>query len=163
MGQAIKVTIEKMKRKFGVEVNLNTPKVPYKETIKGKTNVQGKYKKQSADAASSVIAGSTSNLCPAAADLSSAIKSSAASFPDNTVRLSKKALWKAAKGVIAGYPFVDFKINLTFGSYHTVDSEMAFKIAGSMAFQKGVMDCQPILLNRSSTSKSKFPMNTWAM
>jgi elongation factor G len=53
----------------------------------------------------------------------------------------------AAKGVLAGYPVVDFKISLTDGSYHTVDSsEMAFKIAGSMAFQKGVMDCQPILL-----------------
>ncbi|HNZ65340.1 MAG TPA: elongation factor G [Smithella sp.] len=149
MGQVhIEVTIEKMKRKFGVEVNLNTPKIPYKETIKGKTNVQGKYKKQS---------GGRGQFGDCWIDIEPLPRGAGFEFHDKIVggvipgqyrpAVEKGIVEAAAKGVIAGYPVVDFKINLTFGSYHTVDSsEMAFKIAGSMAFQKGVMDCQPILL-----------------
>ena len=149
MGQVhIEVNIEKMKRKFGVEVNLNTPKIPYKETIKGKTNVQGKYKKQS---------GGRGQFGDCWIDIEPLPRGSGFVFEDKIVggvipgqyrpAVEKGIVEAAAKGVIAGYPVVDFKIALTFGSYHTVDSsEMAFKIAGSMAFQKGVMDCQPILL-----------------
>jgi elongation factor G len=149
MGQVhIEVNIEKMKRKFGVEVNLNTPKVPYKETIKGKTNVQGKYKKQS---------GGRGQFGDCWIDIEPQPRGAGFLFEDKIVggvipgqyrpAVEKGIVEAAAKGVIAGYPVVDFKIALTFGSYHTVDSsEMAFKIAGSMAFQKGVMDCQPVLL-----------------
>ncbi len=149
MGQVhIEVNIEKMKRKFGVEVNLNTPKIPYKETIKGKTNVQGKYKKQS---------GGRGQFGDCWIDIEPLPRGGGFVFEDKIVggvipgqyrpAVEKGIVEAAAKGVLAGYPVVDFKIALTFGSYHTVDSsEMAFKIAGSMAFQKGVMDCQPILL-----------------
>lgn len=149
MGQVhIEVNIEKMKRKFGVEVNLNTPKIPYKETIKGKTNVQGKYKKQS---------GGRGQFGDCWIDIEPLPRGGGFIFEDKIVggvipgqyrpAVEKGIVEAAAKGVLAGYPVVDFKIALTFGSYHTVDSsEMAFKIAGSMAFQKGVMDCQPILL-----------------
>ena len=149
MGQVhIEVNIEKMKRKFGVEVNLNIPKIPYKETIKGKTNVQGKYKKQS---------GGRGQFGDCWIDIEPLPRGGGFVFEDKIVggvipgqyrpAVEKGIVEAAAKGVIAGYPVVDFKIALTFGSYHTVDSsEMAFKIAGSMAFQKGVMDCQPILL-----------------
>ncbi len=149
MGQVhIEVTIEKMKRKFGVEVNLNTPKIPYKETIKGKTNVQGKYKKQS---------GGRGQFGDCWIDIEPLPRGGGFEFHDKIVggvipgqyrpAVEKGIVEAAAKGVIAGYPVVDFKINLTFGSYHTVDSsEMAFKIAGSLAFQKGVLECQPILL-----------------
>lgn len=149
MGQVhIEVNIEKMKRKFGVEVNLNTPKVPYKETIKGKTNVQGKYKKQS---------GGRGQFGDCWIDLEPMPRGGGFVFEDKIVggvipqqyrpAVEKGIVEAAAKGVLAGYPVVDFKVSLTFGSYHTVDSsEMAFKIAGSLAFQKGVMECQPILL-----------------
>jgi len=149
MGQVhIEVNIEKMKRKFGVEVNLNTPKIPYKETIKGKTNVQGKYKKQS---------GGRGQFGDCWIDIEPQPRGAGFLFEDKIVggvipgqyrpAVEKGIVEAAAKGVLAGYPVIDFKIALTFGSYHTVDSsEMAFKIAGSMAFQKGVMDCQPILL-----------------
>ena len=149
MGQVhIEVNIEKMKRKFGVEVNLNTPKVPYLETIKGKTNVQGRYKKQS---------GGRGQFGDCTIDIEPLPRGAGFEFADKIVggvipgqyrpAVEKGIVEAAAKGVVAGYPFVDFKISLVFGSYHTVDSsEMAFKIAGSMAFQKGVMDCQPILL-----------------
>jgi elongation factor G len=149
MGQVhIEVNIEKMKRKFGVEVNLNTPKIPYKETIKGKTNVQGKYKKQS---------GGRGQFGDCWIDIEPQPRGAGFLFEDKIVggvipgqyrpAVEKGIVEAALKGVLAGYPVVDFKIALTFGSYHAVDSsEMAFKIAGSMAFQKGVMDCQPILL-----------------
>ncbi len=149
MGQVhIEVNIDKMKRKFGVEVNLNTPKIPYKETIKGKTNIQGRYKKQS---------GGRGQFGDCWIDIEPLPRGSGFKFEDKIVggvipgqyrpAVEKGIVEAAAKGVLAGYPVVDFKISLTDGSYHTVDSsEMAFKIAGSMAFQKGVMDCQPILL-----------------
>ncbi|OGP68760.1 MAG: translation elongation factor G [Deltaproteobacteria bacterium RBG_16_44_11] len=149
MGQVhIEVNIDKMKRKFGVEVNLNTPKVPYKETIKGKTNIQGKYKKQS---------GGRGQFGDCWIDIEPMPRGGGFQFQDKIVggvipnnyrpAVEKGIVEAAAKGVLAGYPVVDFKISLVDGSYHTVDSsEMAFKIAGSMAFQKGVMDCQPILL-----------------
>ena len=149
MGQVhIEVNVEKMKRKFGVEVNLNTPKVPYFETIKGKTNVQGRYKKQS---------GGRGQFGDCTIDIEPMPRGGGYEFLDKIVggvipgqyrpAVDKGIVEAAAKGVIAGYPVVDFRISLVFGSYHTVDSsEMAFKIAGSMAFQKGVMDCQPILL-----------------
>ncbi len=149
MGQVhIEVNIEKMKRKFGVEVNLHTPKVPYKETIKGKTNVQGKYKKQS---------GGRGQFGDCWIDIEPLPRGAGFEFADKIVggvipgqyrpAVEKGIVEAAAKGVLAGYPVVDFKISLVDGSFHTVDSsEMAFKIAGSMAFQKGVMQCQPILL-----------------
>ena len=149
MGQVhIEVNIDKMKRKFGVEVNLNTPKVPYKETIKGKTNVQGKYKKQS---------GGRGQFGDCWVDIEPMPRGGGFVFQDKIVggvipnnyrpAVEKGIIEAAAKGVLAGYPVVDFKISLTDGSYHTVDSsEMAFKIAGSMAFQKGVMDCNPVIL-----------------
>ena len=149
MGQVhIEVNVEKMKRKFGVEVNLNTPKVPYFETIKGKTNVQGRYKKQS---------GGRGQFGDCTIDIEPLPRGGGYEFLDKIVggvipgqyrpAVDKGIHEAAAKGVIAGYPVVDFRISLVFGSYHTVDSsEMAFKIAGSMAFQKGVMECQPILL-----------------
>jgi elongation factor G len=149
MGQVhIEVNIEKMKRKFGVEVNLNTPKVPYLETIKGKTNVQGRYKKQS---------GGRGQFGDCWIDIEPLPRGSGFEFVDKIVggvipgqyrpAVEKGIIEAAAKGVIAGYPVVDFRISLVDGSYHTVDSsEMAFKIAGSLAFQKGVMECQPVLL-----------------
>lgn len=149
MGQVhIEVNIEKMKRKFGVEVNLTTPKVPYLETIKGKTNVQGRYKKQS---------GGRGQFGDCWIDIEPLSRGAGFEFADKIVggvipgqyrpAVEKGIVEAAAKGVIAGYPVVDFRISLVDGSYHTVDSsEMAFKIAGSMAFQKGVMECQPVLL-----------------
>ena len=69
-----------------------------------------------------------------------------------------------AEGVLAGYPVVDVKVSLIDGSYHTVDSsEMAFKIAGSMGFKKGVESATRRFWNPSSTSTSRSPTNTWAM
>jgi elongation factor G len=149
MGQVhIEVNMEKMKRKFGVEVNLKTPRVPYKETIKGKTNVQGRYKKQS---------GGRGQFGDCWLDIEPLPRGGGFEFLDKIVggvipqqyrpAVEKGIVEAMEEGVVAGYPFVDFRVSLVDGSYHTVDSsEMAFKIAGSMGFKKGVMACQPILL-----------------
>ena len=149
MGQVhIEVSIEKMKRKFGVELTLKTPKVPYQETIKGKTNVQGKYKKQS---------GGRGQFGDCWLDIEPLPRSGGYEFADKIVggvipqqyrpAVDKGIVEAMLEGVIAGYPVVDVKVSLVDGSYHTVDSsEMAFKIAGSMGFKKGVLACQPVLL-----------------
>ena len=149
MGQVhIEVTVEKMKRKFGVEVLLNTPKVPYKETIKGKTNVQGKYKKQSGGRGQFADTWLDIEPLPRGAGFEFADKIVGGVIPGQYRPAVEKGIIEAMlEGVLAGYPMVDLKVALVDGSYHTVDSsEMAFKIAGSMGFKKGVMSCQPTLL-----------------
>jgi elongation factor G len=149
LGQVhIEVTVEKMKRKFALEVNLKTPKVPYKETIKGKTTVQGRYKKQS---------GGRGQFGDTWLDIEPLPRGSGFEFVDRIVggvipgqyrpAVEKGIVEAMAEGVVAGYPVVDLRVSLTDGSYHTVDSsEMAFKIAGSLGFKKGVLECQPTLL-----------------
>jgi len=149
LGQVhIEVVIEKMKRKFGLEVNLKTPKVPYKETIKGKTTVQGRYKKQS---------GGRGQFGDTWLDIEPLPRGSGFEFVDRIVggvipgqyrpAVEKGIVEAMAEGVVAGYPVVDLRVSLTDGSYHTVDSsEMAFKIAGSLGFKKGILECQPTLL-----------------
>ncbi len=149
LGQVhIEVTVEKMKRKFGLEVNLKTPKVPYKETIKGKTTVQGRYKKQS---------GGRGQFGDTWLDIEPLPRGTGFEFVDRIVggvvpqqyrpAVEKGIVEAMTEGVLAGYPVVDLRVSLTDGSYHTVDSsEMAFKIAGSLGFKKGVLECQPTLL-----------------
>jgi len=149
MGQVhVDVTIEKLKRKFGTEVLLEAPKIPYKETISGSTKVQGKYKKQS---------GGKGQYGDCWIELHPLEKGKGFEFVDNIVGGSIPRQYIPAvengireamnEGVLAGCPAVDIKVVLYDGSYHPVDSsEMAFKVAGSMAFKKGYLQANPILL-----------------
>lgn len=144
----IETTCEKLKRKFGVEVNLQIPKVPYKETIKGKTRVQGKYKKQS---------GGRGQYGDCWIEMEPLQRGEGFQFVDRIVggviprqyipAVEKGIVEASIEGGLGGYPVVDFKVDLVDGSFHPVDSsEMAFKIAGSMAFKKAVMEAKPTLL-----------------
>ncbi|HPO35390.1 MAG TPA: elongation factor G [Syntrophales bacterium] len=149
MGQLhIEVTVEKMKRKFGVEVNLNIPKVPYKETIKGKTRVQGKYKKQSGGRGQYGDCWIELEPLPRGGGFEFVDKIVGGVIPQQYRPAVEKGIVEAMEqGVLAGYPVVDVKVSLVDGSYHTVDSsELAFKVAGSLAFKKAAMECQPTLL-----------------
>jgi len=149
MGQVhIEIAIEKMKRKFGVEVTLNTPKVPYKETLKGKTTVQGRYKKQSGGRGQFGDTWLEIEPLPRGGGFEFADKIVGGAIPRNYIPAIEKGIVEAMlEGVLAGYPVVDVKVSLFDGSFHTVDSsEMAFKIAGSMGFKKGVEQCNPTLL-----------------
>ncbi|MDO9515395.1 MAG: elongation factor G [Syntrophales bacterium] len=144
----IDITIEKLKRKFGVEANLRRPKVPYRETIKKKTRVQGKYKKQSGGKGQYGDTWLEIEPLPSGGGFEFADKIVGGVIPKTYIPAVEKGIIEAmAEGILAGYPIVDLKVSLVDGTYHNVDSsEMAFKIAGSMGFKKGFQDCQPTLL-----------------
>ncbi|HPQ45217.1 MAG TPA: elongation factor G [Syntrophales bacterium] len=144
----IDITREKLKRKFGVDINLKQPKVPYKETIKGKTRVQGKYKKQSGGKGQYGDTWLEIEPLPKGGGFEFLDRIVGGVVPKTYIPAVEKGIVEAmAEGIVAGYPIVDVRVSLVDGSYHTVDSsEMAFKIAGSMGFKKGFQDCQPTLL-----------------
>jgi len=149
MGQIhIEVLISRMRRKFGVDVELREPKVPYKETIKGRIKVQGKYKKQS---------GGKGQYGDCWLELEPLARGTGFEFVDKIVGGSiprqyipsvEKGIVEAMDhGILAGYPVTDFRATVYDGSYHDVDSsDMAFKIAASMGFKKGMEQSQPTLL-----------------
>ncbi|MEA1971190.1 MAG: elongation factor G, partial [Thermodesulfobacteriota bacterium] len=144
----IDVTLEKLKRKFGVDVNLQQPKVPYRETIKGKTRIQGKYKKQSGGKGQYGDTWLEIDPLPSGSGFEFVDKIVGGVIPKTYIPAVGKGIVEAmAEGLLAGYPIVDIRVSLVDGSYHAVDSsEMAFKIAGSMGFKKGFQECQPTLL-----------------
>ena len=146
----IETTLDRLKRKFNVEVNLKTPKVPYRETIKG--SVQGAGPLQEADRRPRPVrrhlAGDQPGRGLPARATCSWMRSWAAPFPASTSRRWKRASARPCMGgVLAGYPMVDVQVRLVDGSFHAVDSsEMAFKVAGSLGFKKGAVQCKPTLL-----------------
>jgi elongation factor G len=144
----IEATVEKLRRKFGVEVNLKLPKVAYKETIKGKSRIQGKYKKQSGGRGQYGDCVIEMEPLPRGSGFQFFDKIVGGVIPKQYIPAVEKGIAEACQeGALAGYPVVDFKVDLVYGSYHTVDSsEMAFKIAGSMAFKKAVLESKPTLL-----------------
>ena len=140
------VIIDKLKNTFGVEVNLISPKVAYRETIKGKSDVQGKHKKQSGGAGQYGDVFIRFEPCEEEFIFEEEVFGGA--VPKNYFPAVEKGLVECLEeGVLAGYPVVNIKATLYDGSYHPVDSnEMAFKIAASLAFKKGVREANPILL-----------------
>ncbi len=144
----LEVLSSKIKRKYGVEMALSTPKIPYRETIKGKARVQGKHKKQS---------GGRGQYGDCWIEIEPVESGSGLIFEDKIVGgvipqqyrpAVEKGIHEAMeRGVLAGYPVVDIKAVLVDGSFHNVDSsEMAFKIAGSLAFKKGAQEAGLALL-----------------
>ena len=149
MGQLhLEVTLERLKRKFGTEIIMKTPKIPYMETIKGATKIQGKYKKQSGGRGQYGDTWIEIQPMPRGGGFEFVDKIVGGSIPRQYIPAVEKGIVDAMhEGVIAGYPVVDVRVTLFDGSYHDVDSsEMAFKIAGSMGFKKGVLECKPALL-----------------
>jgi elongation factor G len=144
----IEATVEKLKRKFGVEVNLHLPKVAYKETIKGKARIANKYKKQSGGRGQYGDCTIEMEALPRGSGFQFVDKIVGGVIPKQYIPAVEKGIAEAAlEGALAGYQVIDFKVDLVDGSYHTVDSsEMAFKIAGSMAFKKAVLEAKPTLL-----------------
>ena len=160
MGQVhLEVIVEKMKRKFGVEVLLKTPKVPYLETIRGTTKVQGKYKKQSGGRGQYGDCWIEMAPLPRGEGYLFEDKIVGGVVPRQYIPAVDKGIQEAAlEGFLAGYQVVDFKVALYDGSFHTVDSsEMAFKIAGSMAFKKAMELCKPVLLEPIVNLKVTVP------
>ncbi len=149
MGQLhLEVTLERLKRKFGTEVEMKTPQIAYRETIKGKAKVQGKYKKQSGGRGQYGDCWLEFEPLPRNGGFEFVDKIVGGAIPRQYIPAVEKGLVDAIKeGVLAGYPTVDVRATVFDGSYHDVDSsEMAFKIAASMAFKKAIPQAQPILL-----------------
>jgi elongation factor G len=144
----LETILEKLKRKFSVEAQLNTPKVPYRETIKGKIRVQGKHKKQTGGHGQFGDCWIQIEPLPRGKGFEFVDAIVGGVIPKTYIPAVEKGIIEASqKGVLAGFPAVDFKVTLDDGSYHAVDSsEMAFKIAGSLAFKKAVEGANPTLL-----------------
>jgi elongation factor G len=149
MGQVhIEVTVDKLKRKFGVDVNLKTPKVPYMETIRGKSQIEGKLKKQTGGRGQFAVAWLELEPMPRGEGFEFVDKIVGGAIPRQFIPAVEKGIVEAmAEGALAGYPVVDVRVTVYDGKYHDVDSsEQAFKIAASKGFKKGVLESNPVLL-----------------
>ena len=149
MGQVhIEVTIEKLKRKFGVDVTMKTPKVPYKETVKVRARAQGKYKKQTGGHGQYGDAWLEIEPLPRGSGFEFVDKVVGGVIPRQYIPAVEKGVVEAMhEGFLAGYPLVDIRATVFDGSYHTVDSsEMSFKVAASMGFKKALEAAKPVLL-----------------
>jgi len=155
----VEVAVERLKRKFGVDVELKAPKVPYKETIRGTAKAQGKHKRQT---------GGHGQYGDAWLELSPLPRGKGFEFEDAIVggvipRNFIPAVEKGVRellphGILAGFPIVDVKVKLYDGSYHDVDSsEMSFKIAASIGFKKAFEMCKPCLLEPIMTIAVTMP------
>ena len=142
------VSLERLKARFGVEVDVKAPQIPYLEAIKGTTKVQGKYKKQTGGKGQ--FGDTWIEISPLKRGEGFIFENKivGGAIPKTYIPAVEKGIEEAmASGIIAHYPMVDVKVSLYDGSYHNVDSsEMAFKIAGSLGFKKGIPDCKPILI-----------------
>ncbi len=144
----VEIITKRLKNRFNVDVELKPPKIPYKETIKGKSDVQGKYKKQTGGRGQYGDVFIKMEPLARGKDFEFENKIFGGSIPKNYIPSIEKGIQEARKkGIVAGYPTVDFKVILYDGSYHDVDSsDIAFKIAASMAFKKGIKEAKPTLL-----------------
>ena len=159
MGDAhVAVLGERLKRKFGAAIVTKTPRVPYKETIRGKTQAHGRYKKQTGGHGMFGDVWITIEPNPGGG-VEFAEHVVGGTVPKNFFPGVEKGIREsAAEGVLAGYPLSDFKATLYDGSFHAVDSnELSFKIAASMALKAGVLECKPALMEPIMTAEIHIP------
>ena len=144
----IEVVVNRLKQRFGVEVDLKPPKVPYRETIMGTADVQGKHKKQTGGHGQFGECKIKMEPRERGEGYKFEDKIFGGSIPKGYIPAVDKGIQEtAARGYLAGFPMVDFKVTLYDGSYHNVDSsEMAFKIAGSIAFKKAMDTARPVVI-----------------
>jgi elongation factor G len=146
--QHIEVVVSKLKKRYHTEVNLKAPKVPYRETIRGKADVQGRHKKQTGGHGQYGDCKIKMEPLPRGGNFEFVNDIFGGAIPKNFIPAVEKGIVDAAqRGYLAGYPVVDFKVILYDGSYHDVDSnELSFKMAGRIAFKKAMEVAKPTLL-----------------
>jgi len=144
----VEMVVERMKRKYNVDVNLLPPRIPYKETVKGRAEGQGKYKKQTGGRGQYGDTWLRVEPLQRGGGFEFVDDVFGGAVPRNFIPSVEKGVRDCMKkGIMAGYPVVDLKVTLYDGSYHDVDSsDMAFQIAASMGLQKVFVDAHPILL-----------------
>jgi elongation factor G len=144
----IEVTVAKLKRRFGVEVNLKLPRIPYRETISAATEAHGRHKKQTGGHGQFGDCKVKFEPLPRGSDFEFVDDIFGGSIPRQFIPAVEKGIQDARlRGFLAGYPMVDFRATVFDGSYHAVDSnELSFKMAGSLAFKDGMSRARPTLL-----------------
>src|SRR4051812_8291424 len=144
----IEVTVAKLKRRFGVEVTLKLPRIPYRETIKATVEAHGRHKKQTGGHGQFGDCKVKFEPLPSGSDFEFVNDTFGGSIPRQFVPAIEKGIQDSRmRGFLAGYPMVDFRASVFDGSFHPVDSsEMSFKMAGSLAFKDGMSRARPTLL-----------------
>ncbi len=155
----IEITAEKIQRKFNVGMDIETPKVAYRETFKKKIRVQGKHKKQSGGHGQYGDCWIVLEPLQSGSGFEFVDKIVGGVIPKNYIPAVETGVREASQsGILAGFPCVDFRVTVDFGSYHSVDSsEMAFKMAGSLAFRNAAVDAKPTLLEPIMKVSVKVP------
>ena len=146
--QHIEVTVSKLKKRYHTEVNLKAPKVPYRETIRGRADVQGRHKKQTGGHGQYGDCKIKMEPLPRGSEFEFVNDIFGGAIPKNYIPAVEKGIKDAAgRGYLAGFPVVDFKVVLYDGSYHDVDSnDLSFQMAGRIAFKKAMEQAKPTLL-----------------
>jgi elongation factor G len=146
--QHVEIIVSRLKKRYGVDVALHAPKIPYRETIRGKAEVQGRHKKQTGGHGQFGDCWIRMEPLPRGGRFEFANEVFGGAIPKNFIpAIEKGILETAATGFLAGYPVVDFKVTVFDGSYHDVDSsEMAFKLAARKAFKLAMLQAKPSLL-----------------
>jgi elongation factor G len=144
----IEVTVAKLKRRFGVDVNLKPPRIPYRETIKSSTEAHGRHKKQTGGHGQFGDCKIRVEPLARGADFEFVDDIFGGSIPRQFVPAVEKGVQDArTRGYLAGYPMVDFRVTVFDGSYHDVDSnELSFRLAGSLAFKDAMTRARPTIL-----------------
>jgi elongation factor G len=160
MGEShLEIMAERLRRKFSVDVTLHLPRVPYRETVKGKGKAQGRYVKQTGGRGQYGVCFIEMEPLPRGTGFEFVDKIFGAAIPNQFIPSVEKGVRKALEeGVLAGYPVVDVKVVLVDGKYHDVDSsDIAFQIAGSMAFRDAAAAAGLVLLEPIVTLKVHVP------
>ncbi|HEY3939903.1 MAG TPA: elongation factor G [Bryobacteraceae bacterium] len=146
--QHLEVVVSRLKRRYGVEVELKAPKIPYRETVRGTASVQGRHKKQTGGHGQFGDCWIKIEPLPRGEKFQFVNDIFGGSIPRQYIPAVEKGIVEAAEqGFMAGYPVTDFKVTVYDGSYHDVDSsEMAFKLAGRKAFRAAMQQAKPALL-----------------
>jgi elongation factor G len=146
--QHVEIVVSRLKKRYGVDVTLKAPKIPYRETIRGHADVQGRHKKQTGGHGQFGDCWIKMEPLPRGAKFEFANEIFGGSIPKNYIPAVEKGIIETAeKGYLAGYPMVDFKVTVYDGSYHDVDSsELAFKLAARKAFKAAMLVAKPALL-----------------
>jgi elongation factor G len=144
----IEVTVAKLKRRFGVDVNLKPPRIPYRETIKSATEAHGRHKKQTGGHGQFGDCKIKVEPLARGSDFEFVDDIFGGSIPRQFIPAVEKGIQDArTRGFLAGYPMVDFRVTVFDGSYHDVDSnELSFKLAGSLAFKDAMTRARPTIL-----------------
>ncbi|NLL37288.1 MAG: elongation factor G [Fretibacterium sp.] len=144
----IDIVLSRMKERYGIELETRTPQVPYRETIRKTAEAQGRHKKQSGGHGQYGDVSIRYSPLERGAGFEFVDSIKGGVVPSNFIPAVEKGLREyMVQGPLAGFPVVDFRAELFFGSYHEVDSsEMSFKLATRLSFRKGIMDASPILL-----------------